>query len=151
MCWMVTLDLIDIATKVSLLSSHSALQHEDNMDAAMHIMAYLGLHHNSCLCMDPTYPDIDDDQFPVIDWKEFYENVTEHRTYYTQRPKAPGQTSRHMHVCRQQPHGGKIDQIGFLIYTNTALIDCHLKQQATTETGVVCAEFVAMKMGIDML
>ncbi len=28
--------------------------------------------------MDPTYPDIDDDQFPVIDWKEFYGDVTEH-------------------------------------------------------------------------
>ncbi len=39
------------------------------MDAALHIMAYLGLHHNLCLCMDPTYPDIADDQFPVMDLK----------------------------------------------------------------------------------
>ncbi len=26
--------------------------------------------------MDPTYPDIDNKQFPVMDWKEFYGEVT---------------------------------------------------------------------------
>ncbi len=47
------------------------------MDAALHIMAYLGLHHKSHLCMDPTYPDIDNDQFPVMYWKDFNDNVQE--------------------------------------------------------------------------
>ncbi len=41
MRWMVKLGLIDIATEVSLLSSHSALPHEGHMDPALHIMAYL--------------------------------------------------------------------------------------------------------------
>ncbi len=27
--------------------------------------------------MNLTYPDNDDDHFPVMDWKEFYSNVTE--------------------------------------------------------------------------
>ncbi len=40
---------------------------------------------------------------------------------------------------------------GFLIYINTALVDWHLKQQGTIETGVFGAEFVAMKTGVDML
>ncbi len=66
---MVKLGCIDIATEVSLLLSHSALPHEGHMDTALHIMAYLGLHHNSCLCMDPTYLNIDNDQFPFMDWK----------------------------------------------------------------------------------
>ncbi len=77
MRWMVELGCKDIATEVSLLSSHSILPHEDHMDASLNIMAYLGLHHNSHLCMDPTYPDIDNDQFPVMDWKELNGNVTE--------------------------------------------------------------------------
>ncbi len=77
MCWMIELGRIAIATEVSLLSSHSALPHEGRMDAVLNIMDYLGLHHNSRLCMDPTYPDIDDEQFPVMDWKEFYGEVTE--------------------------------------------------------------------------
>ncbi len=54
------------------------------MDAALHIMAYLGLHHNSSLCMDLTYPNIDNEQFPVMDWKELNGEVTE-----TIPPKAP--------------------------------------------------------------
>ncbi len=77
MRWMVELGRIDKATKVSLLSSHSALPREGHMDAALHIIALLGLHHNSRLCMNPTYPDIDNDQFPVMDWKEFYSEVTD--------------------------------------------------------------------------
>ncbi len=39
----------------------------------------------------------------------------------------------------------------FLIYINTALVDWHSKQQATIETGVFGAEFVAMKTGVDKL
>ncbi len=66
---MVKLGCIDIATEVSLLLLHSVLPHEGHMDTALHIMAYLGLHHNSCLCMDPTYLNIDNDQFPFMDWK----------------------------------------------------------------------------------
>ncbi|KAL7460379.1 hypothetical protein ACHAXS_000833 [Conticribra weissflogii] len=47
------------------------------MDATLQIMANLGLHHNLLLCMEMTHPDIDDDQFPGMDWKEFYSNVKE--------------------------------------------------------------------------
>ncbi len=47
------------------------------MDAAFHMIDYLGPHHNSSLCMNLTYPDIDDEQFPVIDWDEFYSNIKE--------------------------------------------------------------------------
>ncbi len=72
---MVELDCIDISTEVSLLSLYSALPHEGHMDAALHIMAYLGSHHNSHLCMDPTYPENDNDQSPDVDWKEFCSNV----------------------------------------------------------------------------
>ncbi len=45
MRWMVKLGRTDIATEVSLLSFHSALPCEGHMDAALHIMASLGLHH----------------------------------------------------------------------------------------------------------
>ncbi|KAL7464106.1 hypothetical protein ACHAXS_004445, partial [Conticribra weissflogii] len=40
---------------------------------------------------------------------------------------------------------------GFLIYLNTALVDCHSKQQATIEIGVFGVEFVAMETGEDTL
>ncbi len=72
---MVELGCIDIATEVSLLMSYSELPCAGHMDAALHIMAYLGLHHDSHLCIYWTYPDIDNNQFPVMGWKEFYGNV----------------------------------------------------------------------------
>ncbi len=91
---MVEFGCIDIATEVSLLSSHSALLQEGQMDAALHSMAYIGIHHNSCLCMDLTYPDIDNDQLPVMDWKEFYGNVTE-----TIPPNDPKHLGKPVNIC----------------------------------------------------
>ena len=72
---MIELGRIDIATEVSMLSSHMALPRQGHLETALHVMSYLGLHHNSRLCVDPTYPEIDHDQFPVCDWSEFYGEV----------------------------------------------------------------------------
>ncbi len=108
MCWMVKLGCIDIATKVSLLTLHLALSHEGHMDTSLQIMAYLGLHHNTCLFMDQIYPDINDDKFPVMDWKEFYGKVMEPISPNSQSPWE----NQHMHVHRQQQScGGQTDQM----------------------------------------
>ncbi len=75
--WIVELGCIDIATEVSLLSLHLAIPCEGHMNAALHIMAYLGLYHNSHLCMDLTCPVINNELFSVINRKKFYDEVTE--------------------------------------------------------------------------
>ncbi len=124
MPWMDELDCIDIATDVSLLSSHTALPCEGHMDADLHIMAYLGIHHNSYLCMDPTYQDIDNDQFPVMYWKEFYRGVT-----VSLPPNAPKPLEKpvdvHMFVDSNQAGDKQTrhSRSGFLIYVNTALVE----------------------------
>ncbi len=70
---MVKLGQIDMVTEVLLLSFLSAV----HMDSALHIMAYLGIHRNSNICMDPTYPDIGNEQVPAMYWKAFYDNAKE--------------------------------------------------------------------------
>ncbi|KAL7460585.1 hypothetical protein ACHAXS_001031 [Conticribra weissflogii] len=45
----------------------------------------------------------------------------------------------------------KLSCRGFFIYANKALVDWHVKHQATIKTRVFGAEFVAMKMGIGTL
>ncbi len=40
-------------------------------------MGYLKQKHNSRLIFDPTYPLIDESDFPEHDWTEFYGNVSE--------------------------------------------------------------------------
>ncbi len=57
--WMVKLGCINVAMEASLLSSHSTLPHKGHTHAALHIMDYLGLQHNSQLYMEQTYPHID--------------------------------------------------------------------------------------------
>ncbi|KAL7452158.1 LOW QUALITY PROTEIN: hypothetical protein ACHAXS_000269 [Conticribra weissflogii] len=113
---MVQLDCINIATEVSLLSSHSALPREGHVDATLNIMAYLGLHHNSHLCIDWTYPYIDVDH---LDWKDLYGNVTE--------PIPPNTLC----VLVDSNYAGdkqtSCSCSGFLIYVNTAFVDWHLK------------------------
>ena len=59
MRWMVELGRIDIATEVSLFSSHLAYPREGHFEEALHIMVYLRQKHNSRLVFDPTYPNID--------------------------------------------------------------------------------------------
>jgi hypothetical protein len=49
MRWMVELGRIDIATEVSLLSSHLVCLCEGHLETALHIMSYLSQKHNTRL------------------------------------------------------------------------------------------------------
>ena len=75
--WMVELGRIDIATEVSMLSSHLAYPREGHLEAALHVMSYLKTKHNSRLVFNPSYPNINEDDFKTCDWKEFYGGVKE--------------------------------------------------------------------------
>ena len=58
LCWMVEMGQIDVAMEVSLLASHVALPWEGHLEAVFHMYLYLRHKHNSCLALDPTYPQI---------------------------------------------------------------------------------------------
>jgi hypothetical protein len=75
MQWMVELSRVDIATEISLLSSHLAYPRVGHTEVTLHVMGYLKQKHNTRLVFDPTYPTIDMDSFPQYDWTEFYGNV----------------------------------------------------------------------------
>ncbi len=67
MRWMVELGCIDIATKISTLSSYLGSPCEGHLENALHVMGYLRLKHNSQVIFDPTYPDIDLTAFPSFE------------------------------------------------------------------------------------
>ena len=72
MRWMVEIGRIDITTEVSQFSSFLAMPRRGHLANALHIMSYLKIKHNSMLVLDPTYPDIDIDQFQTEhDWTYF--------------------------------------------------------------------------------
>jgi hypothetical protein len=152
MRWMVELGRIDIATEVSLLSSHLAYPCEGNFETALHIMPYLSLKLNTQLIFDPTYPKFDMGQFPQYIWTKFYGNVKEAIPVDMHEPLGKDLDVRMM---SDSDHAGdkrtRCSRTGFLIFCNMALIDWISKKQATIETSVFGAEFVATKHGIEKL
>jgi hypothetical protein len=66
--WMVELGRVDICLEVSMLSSHLALPRRGHMDQFLHIFAYLKVHHNAEIVLDPSNPVIDENAFASRDW-----------------------------------------------------------------------------------
>jgi hypothetical protein len=152
MRWMIELGRVDIATKVSMLSSYLVYPREGHLEAVIHVMGYLQLKHNSRLIFDPTYPDIDLDSFPSFDWTAFYGDVTE--AIPIDMPKPLGKEVDIRMMVDSDNTGDKQtlrSRTGFLIYCNMALIIWLSKRQLTIETSVFGAKFVAMKHGIETL
>jgi hypothetical protein len=75
--WMVELGRIDIITEVSELASHLASPREGHLEAVFRIFSYLKYKKNSVMIFDPSYPEIDHDNFPKRDWNNFYGEVKE--------------------------------------------------------------------------
>ena len=150
--WMVEIGRTDIITEVSTLASHLVLPREGHLEALYHVFAYLKKKHNSRIVLDPTYPEINMDDFKQCDWKEFYGDVRE--------PIPPNAL---------EPRGKEIDirlfvdsshaddkltrrsRTGYFIFLNMAPVMWLSKKQSTIETSVFGAEFVAMKIGMEAL
>ena len=152
MRWMVEIGRVDIAVEVSMLSSYLTLPREGHLEAALHIMGYLKQKHNSRLIFDPTYPLIDESDFPEYDWTEFYGDVSEAIPHDMPEPLGKEVDIRMM---TDSDHAGckttRRSRTGILIFCNLALIQWISKRQPTIETSVFGAEFVAMKHGIEIL
>ena len=150
--WMVEIGRIDIMTEVSMLASHLAMPREGHLDAVLHVFAYLKKKYNSRLALDPTYPTIDMGDFKEHDWKQFYGEVKEAIPLNAPEPRGKEVDIR-MYV--DSDHAGdkavRRSRTGFMIFMNMALIQAVSKKQATIETSVFGAEFVAMKHGMESL
>ena len=105
------------------------------MDAAMHIMSYLKVKHNSRLALDPTYPSIDYDSFnKEAEWETFYKGAKE-----AVPPNAPKPLGKEveLRLFVDSDHAGdkvtRRSRTGFMIFMNMALINWCSKKQSTVE------------------
>ena len=138
MQWMVELGRVGIATVVSMLSSYLALPREGHLETALHIMGHLCKKHNSQLFFDPTDPEMNDSDFPIYDWTEFYGDVKE--AIPPDQPEPLGKAvdirmivdSDHARCKR-----ARRSCTGFLIYCNLMLIIWPSKKQPTLESSVL--------------
>ena len=68
--WILELGRVDICLEVLFMSSHLALLREGHLDKLFHIFAYLKWKYRSWMLFEPTYPSIDNDDFPRHDWEK---------------------------------------------------------------------------------
>ena len=73
---MCELGRINICTKVSMLSSYSAMPCEGHLEATLHVFSFLKSKSNSRLILDPMEPDVGKSDFVECDWCEFYAGAT---------------------------------------------------------------------------
>ena len=108
--------------------------------------------HNSCMVFDPTYPEINMDDFKECDWKTFYGDAKEAIPSNAPPPRGK-EVDLRLYV--DSDHAGeqqtRRSRTGFFIFINMAPIQWYSKRQSTIETSVFGAEFVAMKNGMEAL
>ena len=136
----------NLATKISLLSSHLVYPRAGHLKVALHMMGYLNQKHNTRLVFDPAYPTMDMDSFSQYNWTEFYGD--EEETIPSDMPEPLGKDLDVHMFCNSDNAGEKRNwrlHTGFLIFCNMVLTNWASKRHATIETSVFGAKFVAMK------
>jgi hypothetical protein len=147
--WIVELGRVDICLEVSLFSSHLALLWQGHLDQALHIFAYLRIHHNTELVLDPSDPVIDETLFERQDWStsEFgHKASTETLPGNMPEPRGQGFV---IHAKVDADHAGdcvsRRSRTGFLVWINSAMVFWMSKKQTSVETSSFGSEFIAMK------
>ena len=104
------------------------------------------------MIFDPTYPLIDQADFKVFNWKEFYGGAMETITPNASKPMGK---EFDLSLFCDSDHAGDSKTwqppTEFFICLNTAPIVWLSKKQPTIETSVFDADFVAMKIGMENL
>ena len=102
------------------------------------------------MIFDPTYPDIDYGDYKSHDWTNFYGDVKE--PIPPNAPKPLGNPVI-LRLYVDSDHAGdkliRRSRTGFQVFLNSAPIMWKSQRQATVETSIFGAEFVAMKHGIE--
>ena len=150
---MVELGRIDIAVKVSQLSSFLVIPRQGHLINALHILSYLKIKHNSRLVLDPSNPGIDMSEFKSNEnYAPFYGDVQESKSLFVLKTLVKKVT---LHMFVDSDHAGdksdRRSRTGFMIFMNMAMINWHTKKQVTFEGAVFGAEFVSMKQGVEAL
>jgi hypothetical protein len=147
--WMVELGRVDICLEVSMLSSHLALPRRGHMDQVLHIFAYLKVHHNAEIVLDPSDPVIDENAFAICDWTSSdlgHVQGKEELPGNQPEPRGLGFTIRSkVDADHASDAVTRHSRTGFLVWINCALVYWMSKKQTSIESSSFGSEFIAMK------
>ena len=153
--WMVELGRVDICLEVSMMSSHLALPRQGHLEQVIHIFGYLNSHHNTELCFDPTYPDIDYDSFTLRDWTTSEFGHVQGKEELPPNMPQPRGAAFVIWAKVDADHASdtmtRRSRTGMLIYINNALVYWSSKKQNSVESSSFGSEFIAMKQCCEYL
>ncbi len=114
---MVEIHRVDIAVEALQLSLFIVMPQWGHMMAALHIMSYLKIKHNSRIILDPTYATVNYDSFKANEnWTAFYGDAEEALPLKIHSNHAGDKSTRR-------------SRTGFRTFMNMAMIDWHTKKQ----------------------
>ena len=148
--WLVELGRIDITAEVSMLAAFLAGPREGHVHAMLHIFAYINTHDRSRLVLDPSYIIHGEEQ--TADWSAHYPDAKEDLP-----PDAPEPLglSVQMTAFVDADHAGDLatrrSRTGVLIFLNRSPVNWYSKKQTSVETSTFGSEFMALKVGIEMI
>lgn len=148
--WSVELGRIDIATEVSMLAAYTAAPRQGHFAALLHIFSYLNSHNRSKLVFDDGYVSITDEV--EAEWKNFYPEAKEEVPVNAPEPKGkPMQILAFIDADHAGDMLTRKSRTGVLLFLNRAPIVWYTKKQNTVETSTFGSEFVALKVGIELV
>ena len=144
--WAVELGRIDVCCETSMLSSYVAMPREGHLQQIYHMFAYLKRHHNARLVLDPSYPEIDDEEFIARDWSDFYGKLKEDIPDNAPEPRGMEFVMRvFVDASHADNKVNRRSRTGFIVLLNNAPIYWFSKKQGGVETSSFGSEFIAMK------
>jgi len=134
------------------MDSQMAMPREGHLYTVLHISGFLRRKYNSRMAFDPTVHFVNESAFKECSWKEFYGDVLEAIPTNAPAPCGIG-VSLQMYV--DSPHAeekkSRQSRLGLFVLINDVLIQWLFKKQAIIETSVFGAEFLAMKIRMELL
>lgn len=157
--WILELGRIDILLKTSLMLSFMASPRIGQLHQLVHIFHYLKNHDSSWLLMDPMKLDINWDgpeskrpseRRRIM--KTLYRDSEEEIPSNMPEPRGKSvQTSAHVDADHASNKVTRRSQTGILIFCNMAPILWFSKKQNTIESSTFGSEFMALKIGTEMI
>ena len=137
---------------MSLVSSFNVNLCEGHLEAAYRVFEYLYNHMNGgCVVFDDRLPEVKEEQFKEVNWKNIYGDVTE--DIPTNMPEARG-NGVIISMFTDAAFAGDLvtrrSQSGILIFINRAPITWYSKRQNTVEASTFGSEFIALRVGCEM-
>ena len=153
--WAVELGRIDICYTISVMSSFSCAPRVGHLEALIHTFGFLKTHlRDRVLCFDDDAPCFETlfNKKAKVSWTDFYPDAVRHDPLDMPTPRGNPVS---LTLWTDADHAGdrktRRSHSGIFVFLNKALIFWYSKKQTTIETAVFGSEYVAGRIGVDLV